>query len=68
MTIEEAKTHLKEWAGLEFDPKVVKAFLSSEDVKTLEFVAPERTITPVALPKTEHVDQQPRVSVTSEQT
>ena len=28
MEDEEAKRYMTEWAGLEFDPKVVKAFLS----------------------------------------
>ena len=27
-TVEEARRHLAEWAGLEFDPRVVRAFLS----------------------------------------
>lgn len=39
MSVAEAKTHLTEWAGLEFDPKVVKAFLTSENVDILEFDA-----------------------------
>ncbi len=37
MSVAEAKAHLKNWAGLEFDPKVVKAFLVSESVSILEF-------------------------------
>lgn len=40
MSVAEAKAHLKEWAGLEFDPKVVKAFLTSENVDILEFENP----------------------------
>lgn len=32
----EAKRYLTEWAGIEFDPKVVKAFLSLEDLEELE--------------------------------
>jgi HD-GYP domain-containing protein (c-di-GMP phosphodiesterase class II) len=31
----EAKRYLSEWAGIEFDPKVVKAFLALEDVPEL---------------------------------
>ncbi len=31
----EAKRYLSEWAGIEFDPKVVKAFLSIEGIKEL---------------------------------
>ncbi|HMQ02366.1 MAG TPA: HD domain-containing protein [Pyrinomonadaceae bacterium] len=30
MTVDEAKAHLGEWAGLEFDPRVVRAFLASD--------------------------------------
>ena len=41
MSVAEANAHLKEWAGLEFDPKVVKAFLSSDNVKILEFEQPK---------------------------
>jgi HD-GYP domain-containing protein (c-di-GMP phosphodiesterase class II) len=40
MSVPEAKSHLKEWAGLEFDPKVVKAFLSSEYVDMYEVEIP----------------------------
>lgn len=40
----EAKRYLAEWAGLEFDPKVVKAFLS---------IDPESYVTPAAPPHTE---------------
>lgn len=32
----QAKRYLTEWAGIEFDPKIVKAFLSLEDVAELE--------------------------------
>jgi len=32
----EAKRYLTEWAGIEFDPKVVKVFLSIEGLKELE--------------------------------
>ncbi len=32
----EAKRYLSEWAGIEFDPKVVKAFLMLEDMLELE--------------------------------
>lgn len=45
MSVAEAKAHLKEWAGLEFDPKVVKAFLTSENIDILEFDNPK----PVAM-------------------
>ena len=45
MSVAEAKSHLKEWAGLEFDPKVVKAFLTSEYIDILEFENPK----PVAM-------------------
>jgi HD-GYP domain-containing protein (c-di-GMP phosphodiesterase class II) len=39
MTDEEARHYLIEWAGLEFDPKVVKAFLSLD---TATYVTPAR--------------------------
>lgn len=45
MSVADAKSHLKEWAGLEFDPKVVKAFLTSEYIDILEFENPK----PVAM-------------------
>jgi HD-GYP domain-containing protein (c-di-GMP phosphodiesterase class II) len=32
----EARRHLTEWAGIEFDPKVVKAFLSLEKLEELD--------------------------------
>ena len=50
MSLAEAKTHLTEWAGLEFDPKVVKAFLTSESVDILEFEKPEQVETPSVSP------------------
>lgn len=52
MSVAEAKAHLKEWAGLEFDPKVVKAFLTSENIDILEFDNPKPVAmqTPVQTP------------------
>ncbi len=35
----EAKRYLTEWAGIEFDPKIVKVFLSLEDIKELNSFA-----------------------------
>lgn len=35
----EAKRYLTEWAGIEFDPKVVKVFLSLSDIKELNSFA-----------------------------
>ncbi len=35
---QEAKKYLIEWAGIEFDPKIVKLFLSLEDLPELEFL------------------------------
>jgi HD-GYP domain-containing protein (c-di-GMP phosphodiesterase class II) len=32
----EAKQYVSEWAGIEFDPKVVKAFLELENLRELE--------------------------------
>jgi HD-GYP domain-containing protein (c-di-GMP phosphodiesterase class II) len=38
-TEEEARRHLTEWAGLEFDPRVVQAFLSLEPIAELRSYA-----------------------------
>jgi putative nucleotidyltransferase with HDIG domain len=38
----EAKRYLIEWSGIEFDPKVVKSFLSLENLPELESYAVER--------------------------
>ena len=43
MSVTDAKAHLKEWAGLEFDPKVVKAFLACDYVDMYEVEVPERS-------------------------
>jgi HD-GYP domain-containing protein (c-di-GMP phosphodiesterase class II) len=37
----EAKRYLAEWAGIEFDPKIVKAFLALEDLEELKSSADE---------------------------
>jgi putative nucleotidyltransferase with HDIG domain len=37
----EAKRYLSEWAGVEFDPQIVKAFLSLENLKELKSFAGE---------------------------
>lgn len=39
LTEAEAKQYITEWAGIEFDPKVVKAFLELEALKELESFA-----------------------------
>jgi HD-GYP domain-containing protein (c-di-GMP phosphodiesterase class II) len=36
LSVAEAKEHLSQWAGLEFDPRVVKAFLASDYIDHLE--------------------------------
>jgi HD-GYP domain-containing protein (c-di-GMP phosphodiesterase class II) len=38
-TVEEARQHLTEWAGLEFDPRVVRAFLSLDSMPELDSYA-----------------------------
>jgi putative nucleotidyltransferase with HDIG domain len=43
----EAKRYLVEWSGIEFDPKVVKAFLELDGLPELESYAVEKTYTPV---------------------
>ncbi len=40
MSIDEAKAHLSDWAGLEFDPRVVRALLASEYIDTFEVDTP----------------------------
>jgi HD-GYP domain-containing protein (c-di-GMP phosphodiesterase class II) len=40
LTEEEARKHLTQWAGLEFDPRVVEAFLSLESIAELRSFAP----------------------------
>jgi HD-GYP domain-containing protein (c-di-GMP phosphodiesterase class II) len=39
LTEAEAKQYITEWAGIEFDPKVVKAFLELEDLKEIDSFA-----------------------------
>ena len=39
ISISEAKRYLTEWAGIEFDPSVVKAFMSLENLPELESYA-----------------------------
>lgn len=39
LTVEEARKHLKEWAGLEFDPLIVRSFLSLQHVPELNSYA-----------------------------
>ena len=36
ISADEAKRYIEEWAGIEFDPKVVKMFLSLENVEGME--------------------------------
>jgi HD-GYP domain-containing protein (c-di-GMP phosphodiesterase class II) len=43
----EAKRYLVEWSGIEFDPSVVKAFLSLSGLPELESYAVERNYQPV---------------------
>lgn len=42
LTAEEARRHLMDWAGLEFDPRVVQAFLSLGPMEELRSYAKER--------------------------
>lgn len=43
MSDKEARQYLTEWAGIEFDPKVVKAFLDIENPETLHRTDPRLT-------------------------
>jgi HD-GYP domain-containing protein (c-di-GMP phosphodiesterase class II) len=47
-TVEEARKHLTEWAGLEFDPQVVRAFLSLRSLSELQAYAQKESQTPGA--------------------
>lgn len=40
ISAEEAKKYVTEWAGIEFDPKVVKAFLELDGLRELESLVP----------------------------
>ena len=40
MAVDEAKAYMAEWAGIEFDPKVVLAFLNSDYIDVLEVKKP----------------------------
>jgi HD-GYP domain-containing protein (c-di-GMP phosphodiesterase class II) len=42
LTEKEAKQYISEWAGIEFDPKVVKAFLELEGLEELKSYAEDR--------------------------
>lgn len=44
ISADEAKRYLIEWSGIEFDPKVVKVFLSLENISELESYAVERNV------------------------
>lgn len=43
-TVEEAREHLKNWAGLEFDPRVVRAFLALSHIPELDSYAKPQEI------------------------
>ena len=47
-TEEEARRHLTEWAGLEFDPRVTQAFLSLESIPELRSFATAEVTGPVS--------------------
>jgi HD-GYP domain-containing protein (c-di-GMP phosphodiesterase class II) len=45
LSVEDARRHLTEWAGLEFDPRVVRAFLSLESLPELNsYAEPEKVL------------------------
>jgi HD-GYP domain-containing protein (c-di-GMP phosphodiesterase class II) len=50
LTQEEARRHLTEWAGLEFDPRVTEAFLSLESIEELRSFAVTQTETDLKVP------------------
>ena len=43
---QQAREHILEWTGLEFDPRVVRALLAIEPIKELKGYAPEAEVTP----------------------
>ena len=43
---QQAREHILEWTGLEFDPRVVRALLAIEPFKELKGYAPEAEVTP----------------------
>ncbi len=45
LSVEDARRHLTEWAGLEFDPRVVRVFLSLESLPELNsYAEPEKAL------------------------
>jgi HD-GYP domain-containing protein (c-di-GMP phosphodiesterase class II) len=74
ITAAEARKYLTEWAGIEFDPKVVKAFLALENLQEIEsYAGREETPTevvetpaPQAFETTELETMKPEMSETSE--
>ncbi|NOT46431.1 MAG: HD domain-containing protein [Acidobacteria bacterium] len=64
MSVAEAKVYLNDWIGLEFDPKVVKAFFSSEYIDFLEVEKPVQAELPPA--QTEIVETTPLALPTAE--
>jgi HD-GYP domain-containing protein (c-di-GMP phosphodiesterase class II) len=57
----QAREHLLQWAGLEFDPRVVRAFLSLEPTKELQSFAKQ-----FAAPVPAEVSQNPGGSIAAE--
>ncbi|MEO7509279.1 MAG: HD domain-containing phosphohydrolase [Pyrinomonadaceae bacterium] len=44
LTLDEARRHLTDWAGLEFDPRIVQAFLALNDAQLIRSYAGEAAI------------------------
>ncbi|PYS49986.1 MAG: hypothetical protein DMF68_08355 [Acidobacteria bacterium] len=70
-TEEEARKHLQEWAGLEFDPRVVRAFLSMPRIPELNSYAKEQETEKSGIQESESRSQnemaeKPALSLTSE--
>lgn len=61
LSVAEAKEHLAQWAGLEFDPRVVKAFLASDYIDHLE-VATEADVRAVAESQQYEIKSAPAIS------
>jgi HD-GYP domain-containing protein (c-di-GMP phosphodiesterase class II) len=68
LTVAEAKRHLTEWAGLEFDPQVVRLFLSLEDPQLIRSYAEQVEVVPLTPSTTPEGDdiQPPSEVITAE--
>lgn len=57
LTVEEARRHLMDWSGLEFDPRVVRAFLSLGPLEELRSYAKESQESEVRSPESKATEE-----------